>query len=350
MAIDLGSIRTYELIIYGGIILLLAIIVWISIIGIAFLVFGFMFKFSLTKEIREIKKTKKKNDKWSLIQHRLMIIKNLPQAAVITDDVVENMVNSFFKNTVEKDNDTNSLIRFFNKEDMWQTVHLKNIYESFALDNVSYMLRMLSDGKELRRASQLNTFTSSMLTKEITKDLVNDSNSEEKKYLKQMFVFHLLTKKYLLIAEEVAGKDELFLRTLNEHRNAYYYLMCCCNDNYINILKRNMNESIRKYYFLENIVKAYRYEYRAFFDTADILHRSARFKSPKNGEKRSQEKFDDYNSIKTIINDLPERISKIRGDNDIYELNIEYGLLIDEIKNYSDLLDELINLNEELLS
>lgn len=183
--------------------------------------------------------------------------------------------------------------------------------------------------------------------------LINDFNSEERKYFKQMSTLHLLTKKYLLIAEEVAENGELFLQPLKEHRDAYDHLMRCYSISFMSDSECNMTESDKEHYILENINKAFGHEYRAFFDTADwltyMLRKWIRIKLQEYGEQSCQEKFDDYNTIKNLINNLPEKIAKLRGDKDVGRFNSKSGSLIEEIKTYADILDELISLKKRIV-
>lgn len=61
--------------------------------------------------------------------------------------------------------------------------------------------------------------------------------TEERTYIELMCALHAITKKYLLIAEEVAENGELFLQPLKEHRDAYDHLMRCYS---IDIIETDM--------------------------------------------------------------------------------------------------------------
>ena len=76
--------------------------------------------------------------------------------------------------------------------------------------------------------------------------LVSDFDSREKNLIDQMVSVHLYTKKYLLVAEEVAEEGELFLQPLKEHRDAFDHLMRC----YSIYLIENNKQNIAVEYFL----------------------------------------------------------------------------------------------------
>ena len=85
-------------------------------------------------------------------------------------------------------------------------------------------------------------------------NLVNHFNDEEMKYIRLMCILHTITKKYLLIAEEVAEDGELFLQPLKEHRDAYDHLMRCYG---IYIIDNKMSTEEKLRYEIENLKKAF---------------------------------------------------------------------------------------------
>ena len=129
--------------------------------------------------------------------------------------------------------------------------------------------------------------------------LVSDFDSREKNLIEQMVSVHLYTKKYLLVAEEVAEQGELFLQPLKEHRDAFDHLMRCYS---IYVIENNLDDEKKADYVAKNLDKAFGHVYRAFFDTADwltyILRKWIRCKLIEAGNEICMQKFDDYDKIK----------------------------------------------------
>lgn len=181
--------------------------------------------------------------------------------------------------------------------------------------------------------------------------LINDFNNEERKYIELMCALHVITKKYLLIAEEVAENGELFLQPLKEHRDAYDHLMRCYS---VNILENEMPIENRQQYELENVKKAFGHEYRAFFDTADwltyMLRKWVRLKLQSCGNDECRKHFENYDEIKKFINDLPLKIAELRANKDVGNFGNHENNLINEIREYQDVLDKLIELKKHIVS
>lgn len=93
------------------------------------------------------------------------------------------------------------------------------------------------------------------------------NNKEAQDYWVKICILHNITKKYLLLTEEICETGQLFLQPLKEHRDAYDHIIRTFSID-IKQLPENFN---RQDYVLKNLNKAYGHEYRAFFDTADWL-------------------------------------------------------------------------------
>lgn len=112
--------------------MILAVVVWLSIIGIAFLAFGLAVKFGLSNEIKEFKESK----------------------------IV----------TVKENKKQDSLTKFIDKEFILKMLYLQDRDEPFSYETLKdndYVPRTFLAGRGSWRASQGNVFTLSMLTKEI---------------------------------------------------------------------------------------------------------------------------------------------------------------------------------------
>ena len=83
-------------------------------------------------------------------------------------------------------------------------------------------------------------------------------------YWRQISNIHLLTKHYLLIAEEI--DERAFIQPLKEHRDAYDHIIRIYGIDFTEKKAANL-----KQYKESNMKKALGHEYRAFFDTAASL-------------------------------------------------------------------------------
>ena len=166
-----------------------------------------------------------------------------------------------------------------------------------------------------------------------------------------MCSLHIITKKYLLIAEEIAENGELFLQPLKEHRDAYDHLMRCYS---VSLFNGELDDEDIKKYELENIKKAFGHEYRAFFDTADwltyMLIQWVRLKLKEYGDEECSIRLSCYDEIKVFINNLPLKIAELRSNKDVGNFENADYLLIDEIKEYQNILDNLIKLKKDVVN
>ena len=158
-------------------------------------------------------------------------------------------------------------------------------------------------------------------------DILRELNSEKNlKKLSELGELHILTKHYLLLAEELSEDGISFLQPLKEHRDAYDHFMRIFALPHRNEQEFGKNFDVVKY-IEENVSKAYGHEYRAFFDTADWLtficrkyiRQALSYHSIK---KRYENDYKDYNDIKSIINDIPYKIAKYREQKDISDNNV----------------------------
>jgi len=181
--------------------------------------------------------------------------------------------------------------------------------------------------------------------------LVNDFDLGQRKCIERMVAVHFYTKKYLLIAEEVAEQGELFLQPLKEHRDAFDHLMRCYS---VYMIDNNLEEESKSAYVTKNLDKAFGHVYRAFFDTADwltyLLRKWIRTKLVNAGEELCKQKFEDYDRIKTLINDIPINVAALRESKDVTKTNnSEDEDTISEVNEYVKILDTLIELRKRII-
>ena len=182
--------------------------------------------------------------------------------------------------------------------------------------------------------------------------LLNSFDNETKQYLELMCRLYLITKKYLLIAEEIAENGEIFLQPLKEHRDAYDHLIRCYN---AELSPNTLTEEERNSYELENIKKAFGHGYRAFFDTADWLtyqlRRWIRIHLKELGEPKCESIFENYSEIKKYINELPQQVALLRESKDVGKHDRKsdgQDALIEEIDAYREVMDKLIELKRTI--
>ena len=99
--------------------------------------------------------------------------------------------------------------------------------------------------------------------------LIKSFNSYEEQCFQLMVSLHIYTKKYLLIAEEIAEKGEIFIQPLKEQRDAFDHLMRCYGV-YFSHQETVGGENLEKYVLI-NLDKACGHIYRAFFDLS-LIH------------------------------------------------------------------------------
>lgn len=173
------------------------------------------------------------------------------------------------------------------------------------------------------------------------KDILLMLNSEEfYSYFDAMSQVHMYTKHYLLIAEEISEEGVAFLQPLKEHRDAYDHLM-----RVFALSSKDYSVEKAKEYALDNIKKAFGHEYRAFFDTADwftFICRKYIREELSFGAKKKQytNKYDDYEQVKQLINEIPFLIAEYREKKDVSSQNN----ILEEVLRYKSTMDELLEI------
>lgn len=154
-------------------------------------------------------------------------------------------------------------------------------------------------------------------------------------YWRQISNIHLLTKHYLLIAEEI--DERAFIQPLKEHRDAYDHIIRIYGIDFTEKKVANL-----KQYKESNMKKALGHEYRAFFDTADWLSLICRQKIRILIAGKEQEEIikvlPEYPEIKEKLINIPLRIAELREKKDIGDTN---GML-SEVREYKNILDDLL--------
>ena len=163
-----------------------------------------------------------------------------------------------------------------------------------------------------------------------------------KNYWKDICRIHLLTKHYLLIAEEMSADGEMFLQPLKEHRDAYDHIIR------VYAAQSGMSRPDNlEHYIKSNLSKAIGHEYRAFFDTADWLSMICRdiINNVLKGTtvEEIERKYSHYKELKEFLLKLPEMIAEQREHKDIG------SDLLTEVDQYAELLDRLIQYYKDLV-
>lgn len=171
-------------------------------------------------------------------------------------------------------------------------------------------------------------------------------SEENLKLIEQLVTVHRNTKHYLLLAEELATDGVSFLQPLKEHRDAYEHMMRIFS---LTIKTEDTIENIDfKAYIEDNLKKTCGHEYRAFFDTADWLTYTCRKYIRENlaySKKARMYKstYNDYDYIRTFINQVPFEIAKYRENKDISNV-----ALLEEVTTYTKTLDTLIDIYKKV--
>lgn len=184
-------------------------------------------------------------------------------------------------------------------------------------------------------------------------DLLNTVNCNEQ--WTKICKLHMITKHYLLIAEELCEDNDVFLQPLKEHRDAYDHIIRIYN--IPSRQTRFITDEKQMVYIEDNFRKAYGHEYRAFFDTADWLSIICRRYIRTTLKECSQErlsKFTSYQEIKRLINDIPEQIAHLRelkdiGNESSQELfEQKQQQIISEVDSYCKILNRLIEAQKKV--
>jgi hypothetical protein len=156
---------------------------------------------------------------------------------------------------------------------------------------------------------------------------------------------HLLTKHYLLLAEEINDKGELFLQPLKEHRDAYDHIIRIYGMKFNSTNNTNDKFSISKYKE-KNMEKALGHEYRAFFDTADWLSLICKAKIFSLLEGKSPieivKQYPNYMQAKEIIMTTINEVAAHREEKDISKGMLKTAM------SYKKTLDALLKVYKEI--
>lgn len=163
---------------------------------------------------------------------------------------------------------------------------------------------------------------------------------------------HMLTKHYLLIAEEISEEGVTFLQPLKEHRDAYDHMMR------VFYLPRRLEdpkvpaEFDRDEYIETNVEKALGHEYRAFFDMADWLTFICRRKireelSLRRVKQAYTAKYgeDAFQKAKKLINTVSFEIAQYRTEKDIGKK----GSSLSDVLNYKGTIDQLLEIYKQVM-
>lgn len=162
---------------------------------------------------------------------------------------------------------------------------------------------------------------------------------------------HMLTKHYLLIAEELSDEGVVFLQPLKEHRDAYdhlvrvFYLPIRLNSSNV------PNDFDCNKYITKNVEKAVGHEYRAFFDMADWLTFICRRKIREGLSLKwirqayiSTYGEDAFRTVKKLVNEVPFIIAQYRTEKDIGKNESS----ISDVINYKGTIDQLLEIYQQV--
>lgn len=163
---------------------------------------------------------------------------------------------------------------------------------------------------------------------------------------------HMLTKHYLLIAEEISEEGVTFLQPLKEHRDAYDHMM-----RVFYLPRRLENANVpsdfdRDDYIAKNVEKAVGHEYRAFFDMADWLTFICRQKireelSIRRVKQAYTAKYgeNEFQSVKELINTVSFEIAQYRTEKDIGKKEPP----LSDVLNYKKTIDRLLEIYQQVM-
>ena len=145
---------------------------------------------------------------------------------------------------------------------------------------------------------------------------------------------------YLLLAEELSEDFDTVFQPVKEHRDAFDHVARVYG---YKLLKDDIKDI--ESYRSANMRKAVGHAYRAFFDTADFLSYVCRRKIRELLQGKSREeiiqKYPQYEDSRRLLNELPEKIAKIRENKDVSDDECE---LVKEVEEYRIILDDLLKI------
>lgn len=160
------------------------------------------------------------------------------------------------------------------------------------------------------------------------------------RYWDNICEIYFLTKHYLLLAEELSEDFDTVFQPVKEHRDAFDHVARVYG---YKLLKDDIKDI--ESYRSANMRKAVGHAYRAFFDTADFLSYVCRRKIRELLQGKSREeiiqKYPQYEDSRRLLNELPEKIAKIRENKDVSDDECE---LVKEVEEYRIILDDLLKI------
>lgn len=157
---------------------------------------------------------------------------------------------------------------------------------------------------------------------------------------------YFLTKHYLILAEEISENFDTFIQPIKEHRDVLDHITRVYG---FELLKEKEFVTDIEGYKRDNMKKALGHAYRSFFDTADWLTYVCRQGIRKiltgKSHKSIIEKYPNYDKLKTLLIELPEKIAAIREHKDMSDKPED---LIKQVNEYVVIMDELIKSYKEI--
>lgn len=158
-----------------------------------------------------------------------------------------------------------------------------------------------------------------------------------------IYQLHQITKKYLLIAEEVCTDGVALIQPLKEHRDAYDHVV----RTFASTCKEVKDGVDYRSYVIENLNKAYSHEYRAFYDTADWLaynlRKELRIKIEQIPYFKRRKEIESYDEVAKKLNEYPFKGASLRDEKDVTSETAANGL-----KEYISYLEEIIELYKSI--
>lgn len=178
-------------------------------------------------------------------------------------------------------------------------------------------------------------------------------DEEIRKNLDMLGQIHMLTKHYLLIAEELSEEGVTFLQPLKEHRDAYDHLMRV----FYLPTRLETSETVSNFdstaYIRKNVEKAVGHEYRAFFDMADWLTFICRRKIREElSFQRVRQAYasrygtENYQSVKELVNTVYLTIAQYRTEKDIGKA----GPPLQDVLSYQKTIDQLLDIYKKVMT
>lgn len=155
---------------------------------------------------------------------------------------------------------------------------------------------------------------------------------------------YLLTKRYLLLGEELSEEFNTIVQPLKEHRDALDHIVRAYGVQFLKDVPQDVAA-----YQMSNMKKAVGHVYRAFFDTADFITYVCRKKIREvlGGKQREEicAIYPNYPEARQFFNRVPEQIAKIRENKDVSSNANE---LVPEVKAYQEIIEKMLGYYREI--